>query len=715
MQYRGLTLDPFQAEAITALREGQSVLVCAPTGTGKTIVADAVVEQALNEGQRVIFTAPVKALSNQKFRDYCKLYGEERVGLVTGDLVIRREADCVVMTTEILRNMLLSGEPLDRLAAVVLDEIHFLDDRERGTVWEEVLIYLPNTVKVLGLSATLSNVDEFAEWLSEVRDSEVRVVQHDERAVPLRFLVGNREMGLAEPKEFFDEYKNWKRRNKGADNQRGPRGKRDRGRSSGRKRLPTTRHLEIIRMLDEADERPILYFVFSRKLTEMFARRLGGRIRKSFLTKEEAAELDPILQVAREEIGEAALTPELEELYRLGVGFHHAGLHVQLKSLVEDLYERKLLKVLYVTTTFALGINMPARAVVLDALEKYDGRGVNPMTIRDFMQAAGRAGRRGMDTAGTVVVRMDFQDIPQLQPHFKRYVRADPEPVGSSFNLSFNSVIQLIERNGRAACRPIVERSFMAFQLGRKNTFLRDKHREISRELKADGVDIHQVLQGKVKLDKKSQRRKANELRRLDKAIRSAGERAWNDFMLRRNFLVEIGYLDTDDSLNAGARILQNIQIEEIFTTELVLSGLLEDIDMDLLFGVLVAMTNGLPKATTVHGRPSGAIRRLAHQIEAVRMSEPVLAAERITELEVTWTPDLIAFGQAWARGDSLESICDRFSSPTDLSGQLISGFRRAKDLASQLREAHREDTFVADKLLDLMRRVSRDEVEVVG
>ena len=198
MEYRGLTLDAFQEQAITALRDGQSVLVCAPTGTGKTIVADAVVEQALDEGRQVIYTAPVKALSNQKFRDYCTLHGESRVGLVTGDLVIRRDAPCLVMTTEILRNMLLGDEPLDNLAAVVLDEIHFLDDRDRGTVWEEVLIYLPNTVKILGLSATLSNRDEFAEWLSEVRGEKVLVVEQDERAVPLEIWIGNREMGMVQ-------------------------------------------------------------------------------------------------------------------------------------------------------------------------------------------------------------------------------------------------------------------------------------------------------------------------------------------------------------------------------------------------------------------------------------------------------------------------------------------------------------------------------------
>ena len=182
MELRGLTLDPFQEQAINLLRDGHSVLVSAPTGTGKTIIADSVVDQVLAEGRTVIYTAPVKALSNQKFRDYRRMHGEERVGLVTGDLVINREAPCLVMTTEILRNMLLdagqdgqTGAP-PNLAAVILDEIHFLDDRERGTVWEEVLIYLPPEVKVLGLSATLSNLQEFADWLSEVRGRTVHVL-----------------------------------------------------------------------------------------------------------------------------------------------------------------------------------------------------------------------------------------------------------------------------------------------------------------------------------------------------------------------------------------------------------------------------------------------------------------------------------------------------------------------------------------------------------
>ncbi|HMV66507.1 MAG TPA: DEAD/DEAH box helicase, partial [Myxococcota bacterium] len=202
MEYRGFVLDRFQEEAIGHLQGERSVLVAAPTGTGKTVIADWIVDDALRRGKQVIYTAPIKALSNQKFRDYCRLHGEERVGLVTGDLVIRRNAPCLVMTTEILRNMLLAADPMDDLRAVVVDEIHFLDDRERGTVWEEVLIYLPQHVLVVALSATLPNLETFAAWLSFVRERPVEVIVEPRRAVPLDYWFASRETGICTADEF---------------------------------------------------------------------------------------------------------------------------------------------------------------------------------------------------------------------------------------------------------------------------------------------------------------------------------------------------------------------------------------------------------------------------------------------------------------------------------------------------------------------------------
>ncbi|MFM2163015.1 MAG: hypothetical protein RLZZ383_2527, partial [Pseudomonadota bacterium] len=272
MQYRGLTLDPFQAQAIEHLHQGRSVLVAAPTGTGKTIIADWIVEEAMRTGKRVVYTAPIKALSNQKYRDYVRLYGEENVGLVTGDLVIRRNAPCLVMTTEILRNMLLAGEAVDDLLAVVVDEIHFLDDRERGTVWEEVLIYLPQHVLIVALSATLPNLTEFAAWLTHVRQRPVEVVIETRRAVPLDFWFLTRGRGLQRTEEFEDFV-----RSVGSPAP-APRGRfgRDRGRGRGRgdaerPDFPRTHPIDALKAIRQREWLPMMYFVFSRKDAERFA------------------------------------------------------------------------------------------------------------------------------------------------------------------------------------------------------------------------------------------------------------------------------------------------------------------------------------------------------------------------------------------------------------------------------------------------------------
>jgi superfamily II RNA helicase len=711
MQFRGLTLDPFQEQAITWLLGGTSVLVCAPTGTGKTIVADAVVDQAMERGQRVIYTAPVKALSNQKFRDYCKLHGEDKVGLVTGDLVIRRDAPCVVMTTEILRNMLLSGEPLDDLAAVVLDEIHFLDDRDRGTVWEEVLIYLPASVVILGLSATLSNVREFASWLTEVRGSKVEVVEEHTRAVPLEIWLANSKVGAIAPAQFEHAFGRWKRqqpRGKGRD-------KRGRnGRGGHRNKGPRTSHLRMVDLVEGAQGLPLLYFVFSRKLTEQYARRLGEEVQGSLVPEADREALDAKLTEATEVVSHAVLEPELVALYRKGVAFHHAGLHVQLKALVEELYERKLLRVLYTTSTFALGINMPARTVVLDGLEKYDGRGINPLSVRGFMQKAGRAGRRGMDDVGNVLVRMDFQDYGKVREHLSRYLEARPEEVRSSFNLSFNSVVNLIDQHGTHACRPIVEKSFMAYRLNARSRELNGQVKRIKQQIKDRGGDPESITRGPAPKDRQL-RQLSRELGQLTKRMSAGQGRVWRDFQRRRNFLVEVGYLEPDDTLLVGAKVLRHIQIEEILTTELVLEGILEELDGDQIFGVLCAMTNRMPKGVHLRAKPTGETRRIAREITDLRLGRVVGSAEAITGVEVTWSPEFLELGQRWSRGESLDTIQSLYDSPVDISGQMVGGFRRAKDLAGQLKEAHRGDERMVTLLRDLVRRVSRDEVEVVG
>ena len=717
MQYSGFKLDPFQAEAITHLKDGKSVLVTAPTGTGKTIIADWLVEQAINSGRSVIFTAPVKALSNQKFRDYCRLYGEEKVGLLTGDLVIRREAPCLVMTTEILRNILLTGDSLGSLSAVILDEIHFLDDPERGTVWEEVLIYLPKEIQILGLSATLSNVKEFSRWLGEVREQEVAVVTESVRNVPLHLFVGDRAGGLCELEEYDEAWKKWKK--EGGGRRAAARGGRyDRGGGGGRgrdrnrrdnkrqDRVLQTSHGDIFRMLKDG-YMPYIYFVFSRRKAEELARTMGRNVHKSLLNEQQKAAIKDRLNQAVDELGLDVLDEELYALYSKGVAFHHAGVHVQLKALVEELYEKKLLNVLYTTSTFALGINVPARTVVLDGLHKYDGRSTRPLRVREFLQKAGRAGRRGMDKEGFVVVRMNKEAWSEAREFMSQYKKAEPERVRSSFNLSFNSIVNLVGRFDEQKVREIVDRSFLAWHLNRKGDDLRRRAAGMERKLEEAGWTEGEKSSPHLK-------KRVKEMRRLQRRADTGHTRVWTDFLHRKQFLENIGYLAEDGSFNAGAKILQHIQIEEIFTTELVLSGIIEGIPDELLYGLCCAMTNRLPKGVRLTDRLNGHARAIAKQVNKIRYSDIVQQAERVTQTEATWNPDLIQFGAAWVKGTTLVGLDELYHSDTDMSGQLVGGFRRAKDLVGQIRGVYREDADTYERLTLLINKVKRDEVEVV-
>ncbi len=690
-----LKLDPFQQDAINHLQQDRSVLVCAPTGTGKTLIADRVIEGIIASGREVIYTAPIKALSNQKFRDYVTLFGEEKVGLITGDLVIRREAPLRIMTTEILRNMLLQDESLDKLALVVIDEIHFLDEEERGTVWEELLIYLPSEVRILGLSATLANLDEFAGWLSAVRDEEVQTVIEDRRAVPLKIRLANREHRPSDLKDYERRYHRWLN-NQRANQQhgrseagQGRRSRRRRGRSGRGRRAqrgaeknriksnePPTRHHELIQNI-EPDLLPCLVFIFSRKGCERFARDLSRRRPDGYLDKEEQQQVLDELDRFDGEFPRA-LNRDLTTMLLRGIGFHHAGLHVALKVLVERLYERRLIHVLYCTATFALGINMPARSVVFMDLRRYDGRTFPPLTVREFMQMAGRAGRRGIDRTGHVIVRADFGKYNQDGPIIRHLFEGQIEPVKSRFNLSFHSVVNLLERHEPGPLRAIVERSFLSYCVER---------------------DLRQF------------RRRG----RRRKKMPSRGA-VWRAFQHKVQLLERFGYLADDGEFLAGAKILMQLQIEEIFATELVLSGILEGLTAPQLFGTLCTLCNSFSHGVNAP-RPRRELDRIARELRSIHHSTPVRMAEDSQGFRTTYCPEMLPIGVRWYDGTPLLEIVEDLDTVTDLSGDLVTGFRRAKDLAGQLRDVYQagEDDVMADRLRRIMRTVSRDEVEVVG
>ncbi|AUS80672.1 RNA helicase [Actinoalloteichus sp. AHMU CJ021] len=472
-------LDPFQRTACQALEVGHGVLVCAPTGAGKTVVGEFAVHLALGEGRKCFYTTPIKALSNQKYADLTARYGPDRVGLLTGDTAINGDAPVVVMTTEVLRNMLYAGSTtLEGLDYVVMDEVHYLADRFRGAVWEEVILHLPEHVRLVSLSATVSNAEEFGEWLVEVR-GDTTVVVDEHRPVPLwqHMMVGNRlldlfggESGgelrvnprLLQQLERVDRLEFPLRRPR--------RGPRDRGRDA--QRPPESRYRppgrpEIVRRLDDAALLPAILFVFSRAGCDAA---VGQCVRSGLrLTSEdEAEEIRRIVDLKTADLPDTDLGVlgfwEWREALERGIASHHAGLLPAFKETVEELFVRGLVRAVFATETLALGINMPARTVVLEKLVKFNGETHADLTPGEYTQLTGRAGRRGIDVEGHAVVvwqpGMDPRQVGGL-------ASTRTYPLRSSFRPAYNMAVNLVHRVGTPAARELLEQSFAQFQADR--------------------------------------------------------------------------------------------------------------------------------------------------------------------------------------------------------------------------------------------------------
>ena len=354
--FKGKKLFPFQAKAAAAIAAGRDVIVAAPTGSGKTLVADMAIDQALKAGRRVVYTSPIKALSNQKFRDFREEYGEEKVGIMTGDVTINGDAPLLVMTTEIFRNTIYEApERMAAFAFVVFDEVHYIDDLERGTVWEESIIYAPPHVRIVALSATVPNVDELAGWIEEVRDTEIEVVIETERPVPLIHKLWVPARGP----RGVDEVKRAALDDRGMRPKRTPRGHDDRRAARGYERALDEATGHLLSYLIERDLLPALYFVFSRKDCERLARAHAG------LDLLKPDERDRILELfdelaARYQVTEAPSTREIRRLASRGVLYHHAGMLPIDKEIVERLFTTGGVRLLFATETFALGVNMPS-------------------------------------------------------------------------------------------------------------------------------------------------------------------------------------------------------------------------------------------------------------------------------------------------------------------------------------------------------------------
>ncbi|WP_327174829.1 DEAD/DEAH box helicase [Streptomyces sp. NBC_01335] len=480
-------LDPFQIEACKALEAGKGVLVAAPTGSGKTIVGEFAVHLALEQGRKCFYTTPIKALSNQKFADLAKRYGADKVGLLTGDNSVNSEAPVVVMTTEVLRNMLYAGsQSLNGLGYVVMDEVHYLSDRFRGAVWEEVIIHLPDSVTLVSLSATVSNAEEFGDWLDTVR-GDTEVIVSEERPVPLwqHVLAGRRMYDLFEEETDHggrgsarretnpDLIRLARMENQGGYNPRDRRrGKmvreadRERERRQ-RSRIWTPSRPEVIDRLDAEGLLPAITFIFSRAGCEAAVQQcLAAGLR---LNDEDKRRL------VREIVEERTASIPAEDLHVLGyyewleglergIAAHHAGMLPTFKEVVEELFVRGLVKAVFATETLALGINMPARSVVLEKLVKWNGEQHADITPGEYTQLTGRAGRRGIDVEGHAVVLWQRGMDPGA---LAGLAGTRTYPLRSSFRPSYNMAVNLVQQFGRHRSRELLETSFAQFQADR--------------------------------------------------------------------------------------------------------------------------------------------------------------------------------------------------------------------------------------------------------
>lgn len=464
-------LDDFQVRACEAVASGAGVLVAAPTGSGKTVVGEFAVHLAVESGTKCFYTTPIKALSNQKFRDLVERYGPERVGLLTGDNSINGEAPIVVMTTEVLRNMLYAGSrTLAGLRFVVMDEVHYLADRSRGPVWEEIIINLPESVSVVSLSATVSNAEEFGEWLSEVRGETVTIVE-ERRPVPLHqhVMVGRTLHDLFEPTRPGEREPQVSHTLEHLARDAWPR---TRDRRSAKGQRPRDKHrtpgrVEVVERLDAAGLLPAIVFIFSRAGCDAAVEQVQAA-RLALTSAHEREQIERIVDAACAHIPrEDKLALRFAE-FRLalshGLASHHAGMLPAFKEVVEDLFTRGLVKVVFATETLALGINMPARTVVIERLSKWNGQTHVDLTPGEYTQLTGRAGRRGLDIEGHGVVLWQQGLSPK---HVAGLASTRTYPLASSFRPSYNMAVNLVAQSGRHVARELLEQSFAQFQADR--------------------------------------------------------------------------------------------------------------------------------------------------------------------------------------------------------------------------------------------------------
>ncbi|MCM1265390.1 MAG: DEAD/DEAH box helicase [Candidatus Gastranaerophilales bacterium] len=753
-------LDDFQKDACKCISDGESVVVCAPTGAGKTVIAEHAIHCALKNDERILYTTPLKALSNQKFSDFSRKYGADKVGLLTGDSSFNRNAQIVVMTTEVFRNMLYCtnfgsiSDNMQKVKYVVLDEVHYMNDEQRGTVWEESIIYCPTNVQIIALSATVANCDKLTEWINTVH-SKTTLINTDFRPVPLRYYYfdssqPNTILPLLSPGGLLNKKIRPERR----EFRRGPRGK-----------AQQKNHVkDVVRNLFEKDMLPAIYFTFSRKKCD---EQMEKCISLDLVTKEEREEIRKIIDEYIAENPYLYKNKHIEYLLQ-GVASHHAGLLPSWKVLVEKLFQKGLIKVVFATETLAAGINMPARSTVISSISKRTDEGHRTLTPSEFLQMSGRAGRRGMDEVGYVtIVGTPFQTPQEVAD----LVLSDANPLESRFAPSYSMVLNLLQRFTVDEAKELILKSFGYFSSNSKLTGLiaqqelndekikensefkcwckltnqdlyeYNKWRDIyvqnrriaktirkqekgkNRQLPPEALAFEKTVKEQLnkmhsyncdtcKLYKKHMKavelleRYEKRAQQLTKEINNQKDIFWNKFLSHKNVLSTYGYLKDDYPTERGKTASQIRSENELFLAEIIFSEVLEGLTPAELASVVCAITTEDMRAEMYSHLPlSQKVRKTLNKIKDIKRKLDRVQTDNGVEDCMYLNSFYSALIEMWVNGAEWDDIMNDVEAG---EGDVVRCFKRVVDVLRQfttIENVPESLVFTAREAIDSIQR----------
>ncbi len=728
-------LDDFQKEAVECINNSKSIVVCAPTGAGKTCIAEHAIHKALDENTRLFYTTPLKALSNQKFYDFGKKYGEGNVGLLTGDTSINREAPIVVMTTEVFRNMLYNtnfGSLKDNLRDVkyvVLDEVHYMNDEERGTVWEESIIYCPSNIQIIALSATIANSKQLCDWINTVHGS-TELIYTDFRPVPLRHFY----FDSSKPAEILPLLT--------------PDGKINRKIKPEKKMNYYSRQAkkrnnvkDVISVLQKKEMLPAIFFTFSRKKCDENMEKCAD-IR--LITPEEAKQIRSEIHEFLKDHQYLENNKNLEYLYN-GVASHHAGLLPAWKLLVERLFQKGLIKVVFATETLAAGINMPARTTIISAISKRTDSGHRMLTANEFLQMSGRAGRRGMDKIGYVVVMgTQFQSPDEVA----ELVKSPSNPLESQFSPSYSMVLNLLQNLELDQAKELILKSFGYFssndrlkpmimqQITCEQTLaklkdekcpfglttndllefnrLKDKfivYRKLTKTLikqakqkgQKDTPEVieytNQTREIRMAMEKyqceicrgyKKHMKNLEIINRYEKRYKETTKNIekqkdiyWNKFLAHKDILEQIGYIKNGSPSDIG-QICSMIRAEnELFLSEIIIKGILDTLEPYELASVICALVTEDLRSDVYPNQPiSKNTRQALNKIKEIRKKIAILQREHDINTQMYINSYYSPLIEQWVQDTPWEDIAKQIDSS---EGDIVRIFKRTVDVLRQL------------------------------